>query len=63
MWRLHSSAKSDQSFLCAHLIAKDLGFLHMGSEDGSDWLDAQNDLSLCWAQPPCWFSYDASHSS
>ena len=36
--------------LCAQWVAKDPVFLHAHSEDWSDWVDAQADLSLCWAQ-------------
>ena len=34
---------------CAQWVAKDQSFLHMDSEDWSDWADAQADLSLRWA--------------
>ena len=44
-----ASARSDQSSLCAQLVAKDPSFLRADSEDCSDWLDAQADLSLRWA--------------
>ena len=31
-------------------------FLHVDSEDWSDWTDAQADLNLCWAHRSfCWF--------
>ena len=41
--------QSDQSSLCAQWVAKDPRFLHVDSEDWSDWEDAQADLSLRWA--------------
>ena len=44
-----ASAQSDQSSLCAQLVAKVPSFLHAESEDWSDWLDAQAHLSLRWA--------------
>ena len=37
-----------KSSLCAHWVAKDPSFLHVDSEDWSDWADAQADLSLHW---------------
>ena len=33
----------------AQRVAKDPSFLHADSEDLSDWVDAQDDLSLRWA--------------
>ena len=48
-WRLGSalaSTQSDQSSLCIQWVAKDASFLHVDSEDWSDWVDAQADLSL-----------------
>ena len=36
-------------FACAQWVAKDASFLHAHSEDWSDWVDAQADLSLRWA--------------
>ena len=38
-----------ESLLCALRVAKDPSFLHADSEDWSDWVDAQADLSLRWA--------------
>ena len=38
-----------ESSLCAQWIAKDPSFLHADSEDWSDWVDTQADLSLRWA--------------
>ena len=36
--------------------------LHADSEDWSDWVDAQADLSLCWVHMPfCWFCHEAAH--
>ena len=35
-----------ESLLCAHWVTKDPSFLHADSEDWSDWVDAQADLSL-----------------
>ena len=40
------NAQSDQSSLCAQWVAIDPRFLHVNSEDWSDWADAQSDLSL-----------------
>ena len=37
-----------ESSLCAQWVAKDPGFLHEDSEDWSDWVDDQADLSLRW---------------
>ena len=56
------STQSDQSLLCAQWVAKDTNFLHSDSEDWSDWVDAQADLSLCWAHMPfCLFCYEEAH--
>ena len=38
-----------ESSLCTQWVAKDPSFLHVDSEDWSDWANAQADLSLCWA--------------
>ena len=38
-----------ESSLCTQWVAKDPSFLHADSEDWSDWVDAQADLSLRWA--------------
>ena len=38
-----------QFLLCAQWVAKNPRFLHAGSEDWSDWADAQADPSLRWA--------------
>ena len=46
---LNWTEQSDQSSLCAQWVSKDPSFLHADSEDRSDWVDAQADLSLCWA--------------
>ena len=35
-----------ESSLCAQWVAKDLNFLHADSEDWSDWVDAQANLSF-----------------
>ena len=57
-----TSAQSDQSSLCAQWVAKDPGFLHADSEDWSDWVDAQADLSLCWVHMPfCWLWHEVAH--
>ena len=37
-----------ESSLCAQWVAMDPSFLHVDSEDWSDWVDAQADLSLRW---------------
>ena len=37
-----------ESSLCTQWEAKDTNFLHVDSEDWSDWADAQADLSLRW---------------
>ena len=51
-----------ESSLCTQWTAKDPSFLHVDSEDWSDWADAQADLSLRWAHKPfCWFCHDAAH--
>ena len=50
-----------ESSLCAQWVAKDPSFLHADSELWSDWVDAQADLSLCWAHMPFfWFCYKAA---
>ena len=50
-----------ESSLCAQWVAKDTSFLHVDSEDWSDWGDAQADLSLRWAHMPfCWFWHEAA---
>ena len=52
------------SLLSAQLVAKDPSFLHVDSEDWSDWADAQADPSLHWAHMPfCWFCHEAAHLS
>ena len=39
--------------------AKEPRFLHADSEDWSDWVDSQADLSLRWAHKPfCWFCHE-----
>ena len=56
-----ASAQSDQSSLCTQWIAKDPSFLHADSEDWSDWVDAQADLSHHWAHMPfCWFCHEVA---
>ena len=43
-------------------VAEDPMFLHADSEDWSDWVDVQADLSLCWAQRSfCWFGRTVVH--
>ena len=39
-----------ESLLCTEWVAKDSSFLHVGSEDWSDWADAQAqaELSCRW---------------
>ena len=45
-----------ESSLCTQWVAKDPSFLHADSEDWSDWVDAQADLSLRKAHMPFyWF--------
>ena len=58
-----ASAQSDQSLLsCTQWVAKDPSFLHADSEDWSDRVDAQANLSLCWAHISfCWFCREAAH--
>ena len=47
--------------MCAQWVAKDPSFLHADSELRSDWVDAQADLSLCWAHISfCWFCHEAA---
>ena len=39
-----------------------LSYPWVHSEDWSDWVDAQADLSLCWAHRTfCWFCHEVSH--
>ena len=50
-----------ESSPCAQWIAKDSSFLHE-RRLWSDWVDAQADLSLCWAHMLfCWFCHAAAH--
>ena len=47
---------------CTQWVANDPSFLHADSEDWSDWMGAQADLSLRWAHMPfCWFCHEAAH--
>ena len=51
-----------ESSLCARWVAKDPSFLHVDSEDWSDWVDAQADQSLRLAHRPfCWLCHDSAH--
>ena len=36
-------------FTVCSIVVKGPMFLHADNEDWSDWVDAQADLSLCWA--------------
>ena len=50
-----------ESSLSAQWIAKDPKFLHVDSEDWSDWADAKADLSLRWANRSfCWFCHEVA---
>ena len=50
-----------ESSLSAQWIAKDPKFLHVDSEDRSDWADAKADLSLRWAHRSfCWFCHEVA---
>ena len=50
-----------QSPRCTQWVAKDPSFLHADTEDSSNWVDAQADLSLCWAHRSfCWFCHEAA---
>ena len=52
-----------ESSLCAEWVAEDPSFLHADSEDTDQWVDAQADLSLCWAHMPfCWFCHELAQS-
>ena len=43
-------------------VAKDPCFLHVDSEDWSNWADAQAGLNHCWAHMPFWwFCHEGSH--
>ena len=47
-----------ESSLCTFWVAKDPSFLHVDSEDWSDWVDAQANLSLRWMHWSfCWFCH------
>ena len=47
--------------LCPQWVAKGSVLLQANSEDWSDWVDAQVDLSLCWAHMPlCWVCREAA---
>ena len=60
--KINLSAQSDQSSQCAQWVAEDPMFLHADSEDWSDRVDSQADLSLRWAQKSfCWFCHEAAH--
>ena len=51
-----------ESSLCAQWVAKDSSFLHADSEDSSDWVDAQADLSLRRGHMPfSWLCHKAAH--
>ena len=54
-----------ESLLCAQWVAKDPIFLHVDSEDSSDWADAQaaqSDYSLRWVHMPfCRFCHEAAN--
>ena len=51
-----------ESSLCAEWVAKDPRILHADSDDGSDWVDAQADLSLRWAHRGIYrFCHAAAH--
>ena len=54
-----ATAQSDQEYSQgAPWVAKDPMFFHVDSEDRSDWVDAQADLSLHWAHMSfCWFCH------
>ena len=57
-----ASAQSDQSSLCAHLLAKDPSFLHAHSED-SDQTGRMPKLIWVFAGRTChfcWFCYEAA---
>ena len=41
-----------ESSPCAQWVAKEPVFLHADSEDRSDWVAAQADLSFRWAHMP-----------
>ena len=63
-WRLGIHPVWSEYLLCAQLVAKDPGFLHVDSEDWSDRADAQADLSLRWAHRSfCLFCLDVAHFS
>ena len=50
-----------ESLLWGQWVDKGPSFHHADSEDWSDWVDAQADLSLRWARKPfCWFCQDAA---
>ena len=57
-WRLGSAWAST---VCS--VEKGPMFLHAGSEDWSDWVNAQADLSLHWANMPfCCFFHKVTHT-
>ena len=56
-----SSAQSDQSSLSAWRKLGSLATHWAHNEDWSDWVDAQADLNLRWAQSFCWFCCEAAH--
>ena len=44
-------------------ISLGIRFLHMDSEDWSDWADAHADLSLHWSHMSfCWFCHEAAQT-
>ena len=56
-----ASVQSGQSRLCAQWATKESSFLHVDSQDWSDWANAQAALSLCWAHKPFyWFCHEAA---
>ena len=67
-WHMHPAKTwinfgiRSESLLFAQWVAKDPSFLHADSEDGSDWADAQADLSLHWVHMPfCRFCHALAH--
>ena len=47
-----------ESSLWSQWVAKDPSFIHVDSEDWSDWEDVQADRSLRWAHSSfCWFCH------
>ena len=60
--RQYQQLQNEQNHMCAQQRLRSAwAFLQAGSEDWSDWVDVQANLSHCWAQMWfCWFCHAPS---